>query len=318
MMRSMHWVRRLAQATATCTVSSISKQVAAGLCSGAVALAMTQGVASAQTQLAEATIVPGATGVPQPGPPQQVGVQAAPQQGAGQHPLIPALEMAYKTKVYMDANLKDYSATVVKQERIDGVLGENEYAFVKVRNQPFSVYMYFLAPDKLKGQECMYISGQNQDKMFAHAKPGTLRGAVGTVQISPTSAMAMQGQRYPITELGIYNLTKRLIEVGEHDKQYGECDVKFFDGTKVNGRECTVIQVTHPVPRKSFLFHKALIYLDKEMGIPIRYESYDWPAQAGGPPELLEAYTYMNVKINQGFTDADFDARNPAYKFNMK
>jgi hypothetical protein len=26
----------------------------------------------------------------------------------------------------------------------------------------------------------------------------------------------------------------------------------------------------------------------------------------------------MNVKINQGFTDADFDPRNAAYKFGTK
>jgi hypothetical protein len=29
----------------------------------------------------------------------------------------------------------------------------------------------------------------------------------------------------------------------------------------------------------------------------------------------MEEYTYMNVKVNNGFTDADFDSKNPAYKF---
>ena len=74
----------------------------------------------------------------------------------------------------------------------------------------------------------MYIEGANDDKMCAHASPGTLRGKFGTVSLAPNSAMAMKGQHYPITELGIANLTKRLIEVGEHDKHFGECDVKFF------------------------------------------------------------------------------------------
>ncbi len=315
-MRSLHWVRRLASGFKACN-RNLSR-LAAHFVLGAMAVAFSYGLAYGQAQMpnlvADATINPN----PQ-GSTQNLNAGAAPQLNAAQqHPLVPALEMAYKTKAFMDANLKDYSATVVKHERINGVLGENEYAFIKVRNQPFSVYMYFLAPKNLEGQECMYIDGQNENKMFAHAPPGTLRGRFGTVSLSPTSAMAMQGQRYPITELGIYNLTKRLIEVGEHDKQFGECDVKFFDGAKVNGRVCTVIQVTHPVPRRNFLFNIARIYLDKELNLPVRYEAYDWPSQAGGPPELLEEYTYMNVKINQGFTDADFDARNPAYKFNMK
>jgi len=33
---------------------------------------------------------------------------------------------------------------------------------------------------------------------------------------------------------------------------------------------------------------------------------------------LMEEYTYMNVKINNGFTDTDFDPRNTAYKFNAR
>jgi hypothetical protein len=270
----------------------------------AAAVSSTAATAQAQVQLAETNNI--------------TGPSAPPQMAAQQHPLEPALDIAKQTKQYLDANLKDYSATVVKHERIDGTLGDPEYAFIKVRQEPFSVYMYFLAPKNLEGQECMYIANANNGNMFAHAPPGTLRGKFGTVSLAPNSAMAMKGQRYPITELGVANLVKRLIEVGTHDEQFGECDVQFFQGAKVNGRVCTMIQVTHPVPRRDFLFNVARIYLDDEMHLPIRYEAYEWPAKAGDPPVLLEEYTYMNLKINQGFTDADFDVHNPAYKFNMK
>jgi Protein of unknown function (DUF1571) len=245
--------------------------------------------------------------------------QTSPAQSASQqHPLMPALEMAYKTKQNIETNLKDYSAIVIKHERIDGVLGDEERAFIKVREHPFSVYMGFLSPDAVKGQECMYVEGANNNEMYAHAPPGTLRGRIGTVKISPTSAIAMKGQRYPITELGIANLTKRLIEVGERDKQYGECEVKFFQGAKVKDRECTIIQVAHPFPRRNFIFHMARIFLDDQFNLPIRYEAYDWPDQPGGKPVLLEEYTYVDLKINQGLTDADFDVRNPQYGFNVK
>jgi hypothetical protein len=272
------------------------------------------GALSARAQVPESTALTHPVSVQQQLQVQQPQAKAEMQQ----HPLLPALEMAYKTKQNIDTNLKDYSAVVVKHERINGVLGDEERAFIKVRERPFSVYMGFLSPKDLKGQECMYIDGANENEMFAHAPPGTLRGRFGTVKISPSSAMAMKDQRYPITELGVANLTKRLIEVGEHDKQYGECDVKFFQGTKVGGRECTMIQVTHPVPRRNFIFHIARIYIDDQLGLPIHYEAYDWPNQPGGNPELLEEYTYTNLKINQGFTDSDFDVHNPQYGFNMK
>jgi hypothetical protein len=73
--------------------------------------------------------------------------------------------------------------------------------------------------------------------------------------------------------------------------------------------------VVHQVPRKNFRFNKALVFVDDELNIPVRYEAYDWPATPGGPPQLLEEYTYTDVKINNGFTDADFDEHNPQYHF---
>ena len=38
-------------------------------------------------------------------------------------------------------------------------------------------------------------------------------------------------------------------------------------------------------------------------------------SKAGAEPELMEEYTYLNLKLNNGFTDADFDIKNPNYRF---
>jgi len=232
----------------------------------------------------------------------------------GVHPLQPALELAQKGLGELRAKIKDYSCTVVKRERIDGKLGEHEYMFAKIRHEPFSVYLYFLAPDTVKGQEVIYVDGKNDGNMLAHAGSG-VRALVGTVSVKPQSMLAMQGNRYAITELGVENLAKRLVEVAEHDKQFGECEVNFYPNAKVNGRICTCVQVVHPVPRRNFRFHLARVFIDDEYTIPVRYEAYDWPQEAGGQPVLMEEYTYMNVKVNNGFTDADFDPKNTAYKF---
>lgn len=232
-----------------------------------------------------------------------------------EHPLMPTLRWA-RAGLREAEKIKDYSATVVKRERVDGKVGEPEYLFVKVRHTPFSVYMLFLAPPSLKGQEVIWIEGANNGKMWAH---GTgFRKVFGTVELDPAGPIAMKGNRYPATEIGIVNLLRRLIEVGEKDTQYGECEVKFFSGAKINGRSHTCVQVIHPVPRRNFLFHIARIFVDDELNLPTRYESYDWPSQPGGHPELIEEYTYLNIKLNNGFTDADFDIRNPNYGFRTK
>ena len=246
-----------------------------------------------------------------------VGAPAATPFAGGDHPLKPALELAEKGLAGIQTKIEDYSATVVKRERIDGKLGEHEYMFAKIRQKPFSVYLSFLGPDSVKGQEVIYVDGHNDGNMLAHAGSG-VRALVGTVSLKPQSMLAMSGQRYPITELGVENLTKRLVEVARHDSQFADCEVNFYPNAKVNGRVCTCVQVTHPVPKKNFRFHLARVFIDDELTIPIRYEAYDWPLEAGGQPQLMEEYTYMNVKINNGFTDADFDPKNTAYKFGVK
>jgi hypothetical protein len=240
----------------------------------------------------------------------------APQLGpaqANEHPLMPALRWAYDGMGNLE-KITDYSATVVKRERIDGKLNDFDHMFIKVRHKPFSVYMYFMAPAKIKGQEVLYVEGENNGLMLAHTV-GIKDKMFGTVKIKPDGPIAMNGQRYPLTELGILNLTKRLVEVAQQDIKYGECEVKFFKNAKINDRVCTCIQVMHPVPRRNFLFHLARIFVDDELNVPIRYESYEWPKEPGGNPDLMEEYTYLNLKLNNGFTDADFDSKNPNYHF---
>ena len=233
--------------------------------------------------------------------------------GVAEHPLAPALRWAREGVVDI-RNIKDYECTFVKRERLDGELGEHEYMHMKIRHQPFSVYMGFLAPARVKGQEAIWVEGKNDGKLWGHPN-GLRHKLVGTVSLIPTSTFAMMGNRYPITEAGILNMTERLIEVGDKDLQYGECEVKFIEGAKINQRLCTCIQVVHPVPRKNFLFNMARIYVDDELNVPVRYEAYDWPKNAGEEPQLTEEYTYLNLKLNVGLTDADFDINNSKYNF---
>jgi len=241
--------------------------------------------------------------------PGAVAAEATPQE----HPLMPALRWA-KQGLTDFSKIQDYSCTLVKRERIDGTLNEHEYMFVKVRHQPFSVYTYFLGPARVKGQEAIYVDGANEGSLLAHGN-GIKHRLIGTVSLKPTSTLAMSGNRYPITEMGMRRLLERLLEIGSNDVKYGECTVNWIQGAKVNNRICTCIQVVHPVPRRNFLFHLARIYVDDELQLPIRYEAYDWPAPGTSQPQLTEEYTFLNVKVNNGFTDADFSTDNPSYGF---
>ncbi len=237
---------------------------------------------------------------------------------AAEHPLVPAIKKAKSALANIDANIKDYTCTLVKRERVNGTLLEPEYMFTKIRHKPFSAYMYFVGPKSKKGQEALYVAGANANKLIGHAGGGPIRLALPTMHLDPDGVIAMRGNRYPITEVGIRTLCARLIEVAENDVKFGECTVQWFNNAKVAGRTCTCLQVVHPVRRTTFSFNVARIYIDDELNVPIRYEAYDWPSRAGGRPQLIEEYTYTNLKLNQGLTDADFDEANTTYGFKKR
>lgn len=239
------------------------------------------------------------------------------------HPLDPALQIAYSTLGRIRASIKDYTAIVIKREQVGGKLGDYEYMGAKIRNRvvsdgqivvPFSVYLTFLKPASVKGREVIFVEGRNGGKLTAHE--GGMKGRfLPTVSLDPNGMMAMRGQRYPITEMGIENLVTKLIEKGERDKKQGTCGVEFLRGAKVGGRPCTVLSVKHDEKLPCFDFHLAQIFIDEQLKIPVRYCAYEWPSSQGGTPSLLEEYTYQNIKLNVGLTDADFDTKNPKYNF---
>ena len=244
------------------------------------------------------------------------GAAAAPidlTQRDGEHPLMPALRFAKEGLDHIDANISDYQAILLKRERIDGVLMDQEVAFVKVRHQPFSVHMFFLAPNK--GRECLYAEGPAGTDGNLLARDSGFKRRLGVVKLNPTGRFAMDGQKYPITKLGIRNLAAELIEVASNDVQFGECEVTTTqtvigpkDGEK---RPVTLIEVIHPTPRRNFRFHKAQVFIDNELRVPIRYAAYMWPQSPGEPLPLEEEYTYLNLQVNNGFTDRDFSRDNP-------
>ncbi|MGC4003839.1 MAG: DUF1571 domain-containing protein [Pirellulales bacterium] len=70
-------------------------------------------------------------------------------------PVGSALERAYSGLKHIKEDIKDYTCTMVKRERVDGKLTGPEYIFTKVRQEPFSVYMTFLKPDEVAGREAI-------------------------------------------------------------------------------------------------------------------------------------------------------------------
>lgn len=245
---------------------------------------------------------------------------------AAQHPLDRALDMARTGLLSCQQNVTDYTAMLVKRERIGSELGEHEFMQVKVRNrkveggrvvQPLSVYINFLKPTSVKGREVIYVEGANEGNLIAHE--GGFKGRfLPTVTIPPTGMLAMRGQRYPMTEIGVENLIVKLIERGQKARRQPDVQCEFRKNARVKDRTCTVLQVTSPTKVPGLDFHQAQVFIDDANNLPIRYIAYDWPSRQGAPLEVIEEYNYLDLKTNVGLTDKDFDPHNPAYNFYSK
>ena len=251
-----------------------------------------------------------AQGVPEaPDPAGGRTQQAA--QPSREHPLVPAIALVKDRCVGALNGIQDYEAVFTKRELIQGKL-TTQVMQMRLREKPFSVYLRF--GGDFEGREILFVQGQNNNQLLAHEGSG-FASLAGTMTLDPRGEMAMAENHYPITHIGMRNLISQVLEQWELESKFAECDVKYFPQAKLGERSCEVIQCSHPQPRREFRFHVCRVFLDKELKLPVRVENYGFPTQNAPNPPLHEEYTYSNVKVNVGLQDADFNSKNPKYKF---
>jgi hypothetical protein len=235
----------------------------------------------------------------QPATAQQAAPPAAPQA----NPLDQPLQLVYEArKAY--ANVQDYSCTLVKQERVQGRLQEQNIILCKFRVNPFSVNMRWLAPRELVGQEVSFIYGRNGNKMHVNFAKGFKK--VISPWIDPLDPRVLQHSRHNIYEAGIGNLIEMTIKNMEMERNLNKTQVRIADYT-YNNRPCYRIESVRTERNERYYSYRSVLYLDKETKLPIRTENYDWPTQGGAEGgDLLEVFSFIDLRTNAGLTDADF------------
>jgi hypothetical protein len=201
--------------------------------------------------------------------------------------------------------VKDYSCTLVSRERVKDKLGDESIMQMKVKAQPFSVYLRWLGPAKDVGQEVVYVQGKNNGKMLVKSKAHPLPGFHA---IDPDDPRVRQNSRHNIREAGIGNMIDETIKSWELDRAIGKAKVLPPLEASYNKRDCLKVEVVHLEKNAQTPCYRTVIYLEKVSKLPIRLENYDWPRQ-GGPAdgELLEMFSYVNIQFNAGITDAEFN-----------
>ena len=117
----------------------------------------------------------------------------------------------------------------------------------------------------------------------------------------------MHSFRHTIYEAGVGNLIEQTIKHWTMERQLGKTEVKMAEYT-CNDRRAIRIETRRAEHLPQFYCHRSVLYVDSETKLPLRTENYDWP-RAGGPAEgeLLEMFSYFDVRLNVGLTEQDFN-----------
>jgi len=213
-----------------------------------------------------------------------------------------------------------YTAILEKQERIGSSLSELVSLRVKVRHDPFSVYLKWLSGDI--GKEILYVDGTNDGLLLVRL--GGLKGRfLPTLRIDPLGSRAMKESRYPITKLGIVALADSVIERREQEiREHIIPKVRREPDADCEGRRCAVFVFEVSEQEKSPVYRKSVQFIDREWNVPIQVANYTWPdadehlsGAALDDTTLIEYYKYSEIEADAQLTDRDFDRANSEYRF---
>lgn len=207
-----------------------------------------------------------------------------------------------------------YTATFRKQERVDGRLQPEQTMAMKVRHNPFAIYLKFLQPDA--GKEVVFHTGRYDGHIMAHGGKLT-RLLLPRLKVPPDAPLAMKGNRHPVTEAGLLNLVKKLVRFRRLDLTDEDAETILDRVTDEQGRTWLRSVHSHPRDTGERPFAYVEVYYDPETRIPVRFDGYDWPESGvwRGERILGERYVYDDVDFEAELTDLDFDPANPAYEF---
>lgn len=244
------------------------------------------------------------------------------QANEGKTSLREIIELAEKILGQMNTSITDYRGRIVKRERIDGVLSEEQEMFFKIRprlpaKQSMAVYLKFERPTAVAGRQVLWAEDQRDGKLLV--REVGLAGLVPIPPLDPTGYLAMRGNLYPISDIGLHNLVTQLIVRATAIERDGGAEVVVLDNHTVANRVCQLIQVrpfpNHQQESSTPPFALAEIAIDNELQIPVRYAAYDSADDSSTELFLLEEYTYLDVELNVGLQPDDFNPQNPAYGF---
>ncbi|MGZ0172087.1 MAG: DUF1571 domain-containing protein [Planctomycetales bacterium] len=233
--------------------------------------------------------------------------------------------MLLQIAMLQDANnrlddVKSYTATFEKQERIDGELSDEQSMQIKLQHEPLNVYMKWEKGGDV-GREILFPVADDDPRLLVQLTK--FGGRLPALKLEPSSTLAMSEARYPITMAGVKELTRMTLEIRQRDIKLGErVQVDMRDDRTFSGRPVYAYTVNYGSSKDSEQYRKCILYIDKQLMIPVYGRNFTWPDQvADSDPNnldattLIESYAYRGIKLEAKLGETEFARSNPDYKF---
>ncbi|HKQ60861.1 MAG TPA: DUF1571 domain-containing protein [Candidatus Polarisedimenticolaceae bacterium] len=249
------------------------------------------------------------------------------------------------------AQVRDYTMTLVKQERLLGRLEAPQTFLIKFA-RPQSTYVKNIQGDT-PGQEAIYVPGWNRDRLRAH------KGSFPdfNLNLDPLGSLAMSRSHHPITEGSLLHLVELISSNVREGLRRGEGSLRRVGTETLWGRPVVKLEGDSPpvfesdtvrpgetlwdVARRTgrgmyLLLHSNLDRGwrragDARVGEPVRVPRYYagrlvlWLDAESHLPlraeiydhkaQLYELYEHRELRVNVGLGPEEFDPGNKAYRF---
>lgn len=205
------------------------------------------------------------------------------------------------------ARIHDYTARLVKRERIKDKLRDPEDILLKFR-EPGKIYMRWMGSE-VPGRQILFVKGRDQDRALIH-EPGFPSSLI-TILTAPDSALVLQESRHPITDVGLGRLIELLAAHARRATARGELASREISAAGPSGPAQAErrLELLTPKTATGYLAHRAVVTIHLASRLPVAVELF------GANDELLASYTYKELVVNPGLSDRDFDPTNPQYSF---
>ena len=205
------------------------------------------------------------------------------------------------------AKTRDYSGHIVRQERVGGLLLAEQSGEIRVRTEPFCINVKMLLPKSAGGWEGSFITGVGPKEDRFRFRAAGVAGANGLQPMKAADPKAMAGQRHAITDTGIAAILARTEKiVGIEKKAKNPVQIVASEYT-FQKRIAIRYEIYCERPHPLRYAYRAVLFVDAETKLPVRFEAYDAPKPGDATGDLLECVSFVNLKFNSGLGESTFD-----------